>query len=85
MVDIIGYLAGILGMVSFLPQLFKTLKTKNVEGISIKMLWLFIITNILYIAYSLALTLIPMLITLTIMTVIIIWQLLLTLKYRKKA
>jgi MtN3 and saliva related transmembrane protein len=85
MIDLLGYLAGFLGMVSFLPQLFKTLKTKNVEGISVKMLWLFIVTNILYIAYSFALELIPILITLIIMTVIIIWQLWLTLKYRKKA
>ncbi len=83
MVDLLGYIAGILGMVSFIPQLVKTIKTKKCDDISIGMLWLFIVTNLFYIAYGTLLLLWPVIITISIMTVIIMAQILLTLKYRK--
>jgi MtN3 and saliva related transmembrane protein len=48
MVDVIGYLAGFLAMVSFLPQLVKTIRTKSAKDPSLAMLLLTLATNVLY-------------------------------------
>ena len=34
-IELIGYFAGILTMIAFLPQSIKTIKTKNVKGLSL--------------------------------------------------
>ena len=49
---IIGYLAS--GFLSFLliPQVYKTYKTKNIEGLSSGFLYFQIITDILWIVYG---------------------------------
>ena len=82
MIDTIAYTAGFLGMITFLPQVLKTLKTKKANDISIVMLLLTLATNILYIFYGLFLNLYPIIIMLTIMSCIVILQIVLTLKYR---
>ncbi len=84
MIDLIGYAAGILGMISFIPQLIKTYKTKQANDISMAMLWLFMLTNALYIIYGIALSLTPVVITLLLSTVIVIGQMILTVKYSTK-
>ena len=84
MVEIIGYLAGFLAMISFVPQVVKTLRSKSAEDISLSMLLLTLITNLLYVAYGIALRLTPIVIMISIMSGIIALQIRLTLKYRKK-
>jgi MtN3 and saliva related transmembrane protein len=42
MIEIIGYLAGILTTLSFLPQAILSIKTKNTDGISIGMYSFFV-------------------------------------------
>lgn len=62
MVDAIGYIAGILAMVTFLPQLIKTIRSKRAADISILMLLLTLATNVLYIIYGAMLRLYPIVI-----------------------
>ena len=81
MINVIGYLAGLLATVTFIPQVIKTLRTKKADDISMAMLLLTLATNILYIIYGLLLKLYPVIIMLGIMSCIIFLQILLTLKY----
>ncbi len=46
MVDLIGYIAGFLAMLTFLPQVIKTLRTKKADDISLWMLFLTLFANI---------------------------------------
>lgn len=84
MVDAIGYLAGILNMIAFLPQLIKTARTRKADDLSMVMLAISFITLVLYIVYGLMLNLVPVVITLSIALVILIAQIALTLKYRSR-
>jgi MtN3 and saliva related transmembrane protein len=83
MADAIGYIAGFLAMISFLPQVIKTLRTKKADDISLAMLVLMSITNSLYVCYGLLLRLYPIMIMIGIMTCILILQAILTVKYRR--
>lgn len=84
MVEIIGYLAGFLAMISFVPQVVKTMRNKCAADISLSMLLLTLITNLLYVAYGIALRLTPIVIMISIMCGVIVLQIGLTLKYRNK-
>ncbi len=84
MVEFIGYLAGFLAMISFVPQVVKTIRSKCAEDISLLMLLLTLTTNLLYVVYGIALHLTPIVIMIGIMSGIIVLQIGLTLKYRKK-
>ena len=81
MIDAIGYAAGFLAMISFLPQVIKTLKTRRAGDISMGMLLLTLITNILYVIYGLLLDLYPITIMIGIMTCIVVLQIILTMKW----
>ena len=83
MADLIGYCAGFIAMITFLPQVIKTVKTKKAEDISLTMLLLTLSANTLYIIYGIMLNLYPVIIMLCIMTCIVILQIGLTLKYSK--
>jgi MtN3 and saliva related transmembrane protein len=84
MVEFLGYSAGFLAMISFVPQVGKTIRLKSAKDISLTMLLLTLITNLLYVAYGIALHLTPVIVMLGIMSGIIALQIGLTLKYRKK-
>ncbi len=84
MVEIIGYLAGFLAMISFLPQVVKTLHSKSAKDISLAMLLLTLSANVLYLIYGINLRLTPIVVMLSIMTCVILLQIGLTLKYRSK-
>ena len=83
MVDFIGYLAGFIAMISFLPQVFKTLKTHSANDISLVMLLLTLATNLLYLVYGIALALTPIVVMISIMTLVVILQVILTIHYRR--
>jgi MtN3 and saliva related transmembrane protein len=61
-VDIFGYLAAILTTAAFLPQLFKTLKTKKAEDVSLTTLVMFIIGVFSWIIYGYKISSTPILI-----------------------
>ncbi len=82
MVEFIGYLAGFLAMISFLPQVAKTIRSRSANDISLAMLLLTFATNVLYLIYGVALNLMPIVIMLSIMTCIVLLQIALTLRCR---
>ncbi|WP_269611019.1 SemiSWEET transporter [Prochlorococcus marinus] len=51
-IDSFGFLAALLTTIAFLPQLYKTWKTKSAEDVSLIMLILFIIGLICWIIYG---------------------------------
>ncbi len=81
MIDTIGYVAGFLAMISFLPQVIKTLRTRRIDDIAMGMLLLTLITNIHYVIYGTLLELYPVIIMIGIMTCIVILQIILALKW----
>ena len=84
MIDTIGYFAGFLAMISFLPQIIKTLRTRRTDDISMGMLLLTLSTNIFYLIYGALLHLYPIIIMIGIMTCIVIIQIILTLKWSSR-
>jgi len=52
MIDILGYVAAFITTSSFVPQVIKTVKTKDTSGISILMYSLFFIGIILWLVYG---------------------------------
>lgn len=81
-VDFIGYLAGFFLMLSFLPQLTKTIKTRKVEDLSLGMLGVTLTSGILYEIYAIQLQLLPVIIMNGIFVMIVLVQLLLTVRLR---
>ena len=63
LVQILGYVAAGIVALTQLPQLFKTVRTHDVEGVSRKTYALIVLGSLLYIPYALALHSIPVLIT----------------------
>ncbi len=84
MTDAIGYTAGFLAMISFLPQVVKTLRTRSAHDLSVPMLLLTLATNILYVVYGFLLGLYPIVIMIGVMTGIVFLQFALTMKYRNE-
>ena len=82
MVEFIGYLAGFIAMWTFLPQVARTLKTKKSDDISLWMLALTLMSNILYEIYAIYLGLIPVIVMMGLMSLVVLVQIFLTLKYR---
>ena len=82
MADTIAYIAGLLAMITFAPQVIKTIRTKKADDLSMAMLLLTLLTNILYIIYGYMLNLYPIIITLGIMSIIVLLQIYLTVKYK---
>lgn len=83
-VNIIGYAAGSMAMISFLPQVIKTFRTKKAGDISIFMLVLTLTTNFLYILYGLILKLYPVIIMLSVLSCIVLIQIVLTVRFRNQ-
>ena len=61
-IDLFGFLAALLTTIAFLPQLYKTWKTKSADDVSLIMLILFITGLIFWIIYGLRIHSIPILI-----------------------
>ncbi len=52
-IEIIGFIAAFLTTAAFLPQVYKTWKTKDVAGLSLPMLFMFIVGITLWLVYAL--------------------------------
>ena len=55
LVDAVGYLAGVLTTAAFVPQMWLTLRTRDVSGISLAMYSLFTLGIALWLVYGIAL------------------------------
>ena len=81
MLENIGYLAGVLTIISFVPQATKTWKTKGTKDLS-WLTWIFLtLASIAWIGYGIALESLPMLVTNTV--VMICSGLILLCKYKE--
>ena len=60
-IDLFGFLAALLTTIAFLPQLFKTWKTKSADDVSLIMLILFITGVACWIVYGIQIKSIPIL------------------------
>mgnify|MGYP001589355491 FL=1 len=79
--DVIGYLGGIFIMVSFIPQVIKSYKTKSVRDLSIWMIAATFIGTLFWITYGYFIKSRPVLVMNIIFGVIVLFQLLLKVRY----
>jgi MtN3 and saliva related transmembrane protein len=52
MVEFIGFLAGCFSTITFVPQVYKTWKTKSAKNVSMQMFIISVITTLLWITYG---------------------------------
>jgi MtN3 and saliva related transmembrane protein len=83
--DVLGYAAAFLTTVSFVPQAWRTFRTKDVSGISLKMYSVFTVGVAVWLAYSLALGEPPMIASNAVTLVLACAVLGMKLRYGKKA
>jgi len=81
--DIIGYAAGLVIIISWIPQVIKSYKTKSVNDLSILMVVLILIGTALWIIYGLLVNDKPVLAVNVILVAIISYLLYLKIKYEK--
>jgi len=81
--EVIGYLGGIFIMISFVPQVVKSYKTKSVDDLSLWMIIATFIGTIFWIVYGYLIQSNPVLIMNIIFGVIVLFQLYLKIKYEK--
>ena len=82
--DLFGFLAALLTTIAFLPQLYKTWKTKSADDVSLIMLILFITGLICWIIYGLKINSIPILVANVVTFIFNFSILILKLSYNKK-
>ena len=84
MIDIFGYLAGTLCTISFIPQAYKCIVEKNVEGISLMMYIIFSVGVLLWFIYGIILGNLPIIIFNALTLILAIAILINILKHSKK-
>ena len=60
--EIIGYIAAVFLSILFIPQVYKTYKSKNASSLSIIFLFLEVITCVLFISYGFLIKAVPVII-----------------------
>lgn len=80
--DMLGYLAGTLTTAALVPQVWRTLRTKDVSGISLRMYTIFTAGIAVWLAYGILLGETPMLIANSVSLVLACIVLALKLRYR---
>lgn len=80
--EVLGLLAAILTTASFLPQVYKTWKTKSTEGLSLVMYSVFFIGIVLWLIYGIHLKSTPMILANSITAVSSLFLVIMKLKYK---
>ena len=81
--DIMGYIAVVFILLSIVPQIIKSYKTKSVKDISILMLISLIIGTLFWIVYGVMVQGMPIIVLNIIYLVVVAYQLFLKVKYEK--
>ncbi len=81
--DVIGYVAGVFILLSIIPQIIKSYKTKSVRDISILMLISLIIGTLFWIVYGFMVQGMPVIVLNIIYLFVVSYQLFLKIKYDK--
>lgn len=84
MINVIGYLAGFFLMLSFLPQVIKTARTRTTDGLSVAMLVITFTSGLLYEVYAVMLQLTPVIIMNGIFALLVAIQLVMTIRINTK-
>ena len=82
--DWVGYLAGILTTVAFIPQVIRLWRTRSARDISLGMYWAFTAGVALWLVYGLMIDALPVVITNGVTLVLAGAVLLLRLRFSKK-
>lgn len=82
--DILGYLAAFLTSVSFVPQVWRTFRTRDVSGISLRMYSVFTLGVAVWLAYGIVLGEVPMMIANGLTLVLACAVLVMRLRYAPK-
>ena len=86
--QIIGYTGGTLLNITFLPQIYRTFKTKQTDDISLVFMILQVITSILYVVYSFLLNEQPLIVSNIILLcellTLLVGKILFSYVYKKK-
>lgn len=80
--DIIGYLGGIFIMVSFIPQVIKSYRTKSVEDLSIWMIISTLVGTAFWLGYGVLISAKPIIIMNSIFAFVVLYQLFLKIRYK---
>ena len=84
-VDLIGHLGSVLTSITFIPQVYRTWKTKQVEGLSLTMMGIVLASTVVWLAYGLMANLLPVIICNSIVFTLSLILIILKLKYGRKA
>ena len=80
--EILGLIAAAMTTASFVPQVYKTWKTKSVESLSLTMYTVFFIGMVLWFIYGVHLNSLPMILANSITSVLALLLIILKLKYK---
>jgi len=83
-IDVIGYLAGVLGLISLIPQIAKSLKTKSTGDLSFGMYLIYSISVVLWLVYGYLLGSMPMMVINSILFILCLIIIYLEIKYGSK-
>ncbi|MCT4700008.1 SemiSWEET family sugar transporter [Tenacibaculum haliotis] len=80
--ETLGLLAATLTTASFLPQVYKTWKTKSTEGLSLVMYSVFFIGIVLWLIYGIHLKSIPMILANSVTAISSLFLVIMKIKYK---
>ena len=80
--EIIGLVAAFITTASFLPQVFKTYKTKDTSGLSLSMYITFFIGIVLWLIYGIHLKSTPMILANSITAILSLFLVIMKLKHK---
>lgn len=81
-INILGLIAGTLTTIAFLPQLFKTWKSKSAKDVSLVMMITFSVGIFLWIIYGFAIGAMPIIVCNAVTLVLALMILVLKIRYR---
>lgn len=82
LIDVLGFLAGALTTIAFVPQLLKTWTTKSAKDVSLVMMITFCMGLFLWFMYGLAIQAMPVIVTNAVTLILASLILILKIKYR---
>lgn len=82
LIDILGLVAGTLTTIAFLPQLYKTWKSKSAQDVSSAMMITFCIGVFLWFIYGLAIHAMPVIVANAVTLILALLILLLKIRYK---
>lgn len=81
-IDLLGFIAGALTTIAFVPQLLKTWTTKSAKDVSLGMMITFCMGVLFWLVYGLAIHAMPVIVTNAVTLILASLILILKIKYR---